>query len=721
MVNVVMDEPVAEGRVLAAFGKYEEFRDLQASLLAVSDLSRDPTTDENAQEWETLRVMSLILDEYQEQSYLLDPHLEGLIVPVIEILKAHARTVLAEPHLHRSTRRVERICLLIYAYIKCRGYKTILRFFPHEIADLSVALGYFQVAKDIAEDGLQWALRYIFLLWLSLICMIPFDLVQFDEAGHEGQTASELVDLARVYAGKSGLERDAATTLLARIFARKDMQADLPHFLETIMPAFSKPVNLFMCLGTLQFLCELVASGSSQQADSLSAPILEIIDKIDGQDVLSANTIIRKYRCKLISRLCLRLIPATRGSQRENEDEVEIPEVIETVLELLFRALQDRDTVVRWSAAKGVARISERLPSDFADQVLDTVLGLFAIHSTTAASLYDMPTIAEGTWHGACLACAEMARRSLVSSEHAPQVINWMTKALFFDLRKGAHSVGSSVRDAASYVLWAMARTQATHIVEPHAVMLSQNLITVSVFDREIHIRRAASAAFQEFVGRTSLAPHGILVLRETDFYAVSIRRNAFLCAAPQVAKYDEYRDALFTHLLNVTIRHWDISMRQIAAQSIRHICSIDIDTLGPRAVGKVRHLLQAVDASDIHGGLLVLSELSIAYKETLEGEALESKLRELFEELSRVPHKTLTGSRNEIITAAACMLIANTITLSEINLGQHSSVPQWRAIVDFGIKHRSTACQQEAALALAATSRLVDCSQTVDRLVLII
>lgn len=35
-----------------------------------------------------------------------------------------------------------------------------------------------------------------------------------------------------------------------------------------------------------------------------------------------------------------------------------------------------------------------------------------------------------------------------------------------------------------------------------------------------------------------SLFPHGIDVLGKTDFYAVSVRRNAFLTAAPQVAKY---------------------------------------------------------------------------------------------------------------------------------------------------------------------------------------
>jgi hypothetical protein len=63
-----------------------------------------------------------------------------------------------------------------------------------------------------------------------------------------------------------------------------------------------------------------------------------------------------------------------------------------------------------------------------ADQVLETVLGHFAIHSVAAASLYDVPAVAEATWHGACLACAEMTRRGVVSSERVPELVGWLSK-----------------------------------------------------------------------------------------------------------------------------------------------------------------------------------------------------------------------------------------------------------------------------------------------------
>ena len=47
-----------------------------------------------------------------------------------------------------------------------------------------------------------------------------------------------------------------------------------------------------------------------------------------------------------------------------------MPEEIDDIVDLLLRGLRDRDTVVRWSAAKGVGRITARLPRDFADEVV---------------------------------------------------------------------------------------------------------------------------------------------------------------------------------------------------------------------------------------------------------------------------------------------------------------------------------------------------------------
>lgn len=87
-----------------------------------------------------------------------------------------------------------------------------------------------------------------------------------------------------------------------------------------------------------------------------------------------------------------------------------------------------------------------------------------------------------------------------------------------------------------------------------------------------------------------------------------------------------------------------------------------------------------------------------------------------VFKYLSLVSQDVLFGPRNELVTASACRLLAASVTLVEINMDQTSSVPHWRKLVDFGLKHRSVPTQEAAAEAVATISGLVDCSSVVTR-----
>lgn len=114
--------------------------------------------------------------------------------------------------------------------------------------------------------------------------------------------------------------------------------------------------------------------------------------------------------------------------------------------------------------------------------------------------------------------------------------MRFRAQALLFDKKRGVQSVGSNVRDSAAYVLWSLARTLSPGQARPHANKLATGLVCVALFDRDIHIRRAASAAYQEAVGRWGVFPHGIDVLRQIDFFTISVRKRSFAEAAPAVA-----------------------------------------------------------------------------------------------------------------------------------------------------------------------------------------
>lgn len=136
-----MEEEVTEGKLFATFEKFDDFLRLQQALLA-ADIAVEPDQNEDREESDVFKKLCQIvspiisdyyasvltmpgkLDEYQEQSYLLDPFLEQLVVPVAECLKSHAK-VSVSASAAVPTSRVGRIALLLYQYIKCRGYKTI--------------------------------------------------------------------------------------------------------------------------------------------------------------------------------------------------------------------------------------------------------------------------------------------------------------------------------------------------------------------------------------------------------------------------------------------------------------------------------------------------------------------------------------------------------------------------------------------------------------------
>lgn len=166
-------------------------------------------------------------------------------------------------------------------------------------------------------------------------------------------------------------------------------------------------------------------------------------------------------------------------------DNEQIPEEIEEIIEQLLAGLRDKDTIVRWSSAKGIGRITNRLGLELAEDVLSSLLDLFTYVEDDLA------------WHGGCLALAELARRGLLLPSQLANVVPIVLNALIFDKKLGNYSLGTNVRDSACYVCWAFARAFEPDVIEPYVEQIAARLLVVSIFDREINCRRAASAAFQ--------------------------------------------------------------------------------------------------------------------------------------------------------------------------------------------------------------------------------
>ncbi|SPO20011.1 related to Tubulin-folding cofactor D [Ustilago trichophora] len=744
-----------EEKELVRFERADEYLSLLSRLVppsAGSSSSIASTSVTAISPEDALSTLISILDEYQDQSNLLDPYLERIVSPPVEALQRHVRSLALSDRIntsdHLSSDSVTRLSKLVYAYTKVRGYKTIVHYFPHEVADLPATLSFLeQLQRSLQNDAGEsstscWELRYVCLLWLSLICMIPFDLAKFDRPGQEPQqsTASRIAAMAEHFITSPGKERDAAAVVLGRLFQRTDVQLrdHFTAFLTTSRIALESTANLspFHATGILQALCEILKTSEPDFVVTHLASIQSIIEVYDSPEMgaLTGNVLVVKYQTKLTSRLALKLLrpraarrranklhvlggssthnpPATQITSEEDEDdESDIPEETEQFISYLIEALQHKDTVVRYSAAKGLARLCDRLPTSFLNQVVEAIISLFHINVPNLYSgAMDLSSVSEHTWQGTCMALAELSRRGLLFAEMLSEAFPWILKALLFDVRRGAHSVGANVRDAACYVVWALARSNDVESIRPHAMELAQRLVAVATLDRDVSIRRAASAAFQESVGRLSLFPHGIDVIRMTDFYAVSVRRSAFLECAVNVSRFAEYQGYLVDHLLDVVTIHWDPAMRRLGAQSIALIAMNDPAVLMTAITSRLSARIGTSDTAVLHGTLLSLAEVCRVSR-TLSGDqavVAEEVRAKAFGLLNSVRPSVFRSLGAAATLQAACQLIGAGFPTSTTSSKDETQT--WEKVLNLALARQEEIVHNAAAEAVAHLSRVVD------------
>lgn len=67
--------------------------------------------------------------------------------------------------------------------------------------------------------------------------------------------------------------------------------------------------------------------------------------------------------------------------QEDSDDDEDLTDEqfvqLEFIIQYLLDALKDDENVVRWTAAKGIGRITMRLSKDFADQIVQQLYDLF--------------------------------------------------------------------------------------------------------------------------------------------------------------------------------------------------------------------------------------------------------------------------------------------------------------------------------------------------------
>ena len=114
------------------------------------------------------------------------------------------------------------------------------------------------VLSAISTPNLLWQTKYILLLWLSLICLAPFDLASIESHETTQSLVTRLLKVSEEGLGVAGKERDACAILCARVLSRSDVwRTELHPFMTRAIDVFQSPGDNILLVNTLVWLYEL--------------------------------------------------------------------------------------------------------------------------------------------------------------------------------------------------------------------------------------------------------------------------------------------------------------------------------------------------------------------------------------------------------------------------------------------------------------------------------
>lgn len=696
-----------------------------------------------------------IVDKYLECPTLLDPNLEYMV----QELAGMVQETLATSSEQCSSNTMEKDCIVnriqrplsaLYSLSKVRGRKYVQRFLPHDVNDVESVWNGLQLtitaqekAKGNTDDfslstPLLWEAVYMLWTWMSALSLVPFDCKVIVVDGND--LMCKIADSCKKSLTDAGPVRDVAAVCLASWLARPDQAArnQMDIFIQWSMSNLSEycsentnnsSSDLFRILGILQTLTSLVKIATldsemivQQIASPLWDSLLQLADSVDN------NLLLNKYLVKWWTRTCCTWLPTRvapwryqRGQRSllggnhtpscdnsykiqshldyvdntvaEDRDELYlVPDQVEDATGRIIETLSHASTVVRWSAAKGVGRITERLPAPCADDILDEILTLFVDPAN------------DRCWHGACLALAELARRGLLLPRRLGDVVPCISKAAQYDCRRGQIGVGAHVRDAACYTYWAFARAYSPQILQPFLVGLNESILLTSLFDREVNCRRAASAAFQEAVGRQGATnfPHGIDILTTADYFSLGNRTDSYMIIARKIAEFKEHQQPIIRHLAFSKLYHWDENIRELTAKALSGLVGLDPSYVCKSILPNI--MPKCFDMNHLHtrhGAVLGIAEIVLVLSEINHTSLLSDTLKQLLVELVPTIEKKrlFRGRGGEIMRAAVCRFI-ECISAARLPMNVREQVQSLDS-VDANIPHPTQSISEAACRAL--------------------
>ncbi|KAF1956014.1 hypothetical protein CC80DRAFT_83737 [Byssothecium circinans] len=540
--------------------------------------------------------ISALIEPFQEDPQLLDTHLKSFIPPLV----AAYLNLLSTSSTHNRKRGYiplsHAICRILNLFCKVRGEKVVKGFLNNEPRYLEPILSEFETGRNYATTAdeplpqaiVPWTERYILLLWLSHLLLAPFPLASMSTLESSKETSTTLgielppevpqIALRVLRICFHGLqtaskERDAAAALLVKLCVRPDMQklglldAVIKWSLSFFANISEESSDIHQCLGMLTFLSGLATSATNDEMGSSLPAFYDACRSILSQPKLAfvkSSAVARKLIIKTFRHIALHCL---KGGDSSNH--LDTTTVLEETIEYLLEAVADGDTPVRYAASKALSIITMKLDPEMAGEVVEAILGSLSENVYWQGPKRIVSGVNPLAWHGLTLTLSHLLYRRALSTAQLPEVLNALLLALTFEQRSATGgSVGTNVRDAACFGVWAISRRYATSellAVETSSVRASEHhksfsiiqvlaieLLVVACEDPAGNIRRGSSAALQELIGRhPNTVEQGIPLVQIVDFHAVGLRDRAMCEVSVKAgALHEMYWEALFENLL---------------------------------------------------------------------------------------------------------------------------------------------------------------------------
>uniref|UniRef100_A0AC35TTT9 Tubulin-specific chaperone D n=1 Tax=Rhabditophanes sp. KR3021 TaxID=114890 RepID=A0AC35TTT9_9BILA len=634
------------------------------------------------------RFFKYKLFTYYEKPFLLDEYLGEWISQIVDLIKLPDNA---------GKEKIDQTailgCMYLAVFIEISGFKSISNHLPHEVDYLEKLVSAIEQVHimDFADFSgqvyLKGSVQRGLFAWLYITAKNPFNLSRFDNTGCVGDNsiASRIIKVCEDNIMGDRLCAKISTKIWAQLVTRSDqigakLTPTVRYCEEKIMQTIHLLGANFELSAYLSLLATIFKEGPRDHLALLGEDVIKRIEEL--MDLKHSGNYSRVLVVKLAQRIALsflkpkiakwrynRGLRSLEDTLKNNENQLmgvdDTPEqkeedygsendcsdgqyaMLEKIINTLFVGLRDENSEVRYSSAKGLGRITSRLSVDYAEDVINQVFNQCFKSNKSSC------------WHGGALAIAEMTHRGFILPHQIGKIVDVLEKAIVWEDPLGIMKQDESVRDAATYISWAMARTYSKELLQPYVSRLAFKLVTVSLFDKELNVRRAASAAFQENVGRQGYFPSGIDIIQIIDYSSISRLSVCYNELCVKVAKFKEYLRPMMDHLIQYKVGHQLVKMNSLASQALFHIVKLDVAYTNEVIVPKLFKKLEVKDGQTFYEVIIVLERVIASLLEekafgweTHEMQNMFTRVKEINEFLTK---KVDTPSKTKEIRLMRC------------------------------------------------------------------